>query len=176
MKKLSSRQYWRLSDFHDFRRWIVLAHVYVFLIERKRGDSVLAKAVFTDLAAGYSEESQRRPQRHLPFAAAWRHLAHPRKNLPCLVTAQPSGFESEKQADLGQMSRLLEFVSLLMGGRKGGVRTRKAVKYGPNPAFSDRNGSGLSSYHAFISAQKHLLLLCFLPYSAPSFSRRASSA
>ena len=42
------------------------------------------------------------------------------------------------------MSRLLEFVSLLMGGRKGGVRTRKAAKYGRNPSFSERNGSGLS--------------------------------
>ena len=44
------------------------------------------------------------------------------------------------------MSRLLEFVSLLIGGRKGGVRTRKATKHGPNPTFSDRNGSGLSFY------------------------------
>ena len=43
------------------------------------------------------------------------------------------------------MSRLLEFVSLLMGGRKGGVRTRKAAKYGQNPTFFERNGSRLSS-------------------------------
>ena len=64
----------------------------------------------------------------------------------CIGFPERSGFESEKQADFGQMSRLLEFVSLLMGGRKEGVRTRKATKYGRNPIFSDRNGSGLSFY------------------------------
>ncbi|HMX41154.1 MAG TPA: hypothetical protein PKD78_12525, partial [Saprospiraceae bacterium] len=36
-----------------------------------------------------------------------------------VVKIWPSGFESKKQADFSQMSRLWEFVSLLMGGRKG---------------------------------------------------------
>ena len=51
------------------------------------------------------------------------------------VTAWPGGFESKKQAGFVPMSRLLEFDALLMGGRKGGVRTRKAAKYGRNPTL-----------------------------------------
>ena len=46
-----------------------LEHVQVFLIERKRGNSILDKAVFTDLAGGYGEENQRSPKRNLPLEA-----------------------------------------------------------------------------------------------------------
>ena len=44
-------------------------HVQGSLIERKRGNSVLDKAVFTDLASGYGEENQRTPERNLPLEA-----------------------------------------------------------------------------------------------------------
>ena len=41
----------------------------ISLIERKRGDSVSGKAIFTDLASGYSEENQVSPKRDLPLQA-----------------------------------------------------------------------------------------------------------
>ncbi|HND89686.1 MAG TPA: hypothetical protein PK971_15240, partial [Saprospiraceae bacterium] len=43
-----------------------------------------------------------------------------------LLVQNTSGFESEKQADFGQMSPLLEFVSLLMGGTEGGRSDEKS--------------------------------------------------
>jgi hypothetical protein len=47
-----------IQPFDGFERYLS-ALVWIFLIERKRGNFVLSKADFADVAGGYGEKSQR---------------------------------------------------------------------------------------------------------------------